>query len=148
MQNTYPPLQTLSIQRHCMQELLHDAISGRQPCCQGLLAGGGNMIEKRLAVTETSHNADHSIADFLGPHPFAGIYISTGEACDADSERIRKLTELVQKIHAQPPACYLLLELGHKGRVDARLFADAELSIPIPLDLQEDGDLYPVTVNR
>jgi len=106
------------------------------------------MIEKRLAVTKTSYKAEHSIVDFLDPHPFVGIYISTREACDADSDRIRKLTELVQKFHAQPPACYLLLELGHKGRVDARLFADAELSMPIPLDLQEDGDLYPVTVNR
>ncbi|MDQ6981976.1 MAG: hypothetical protein Q9M08_03065 [Mariprofundus sp.] len=131
-----------------MQPLLHDAISGGQHCCQGLLAGSGNMIEKNLAVTQTSHSGGHSTEDFLNFSPFSGIYISTCGTCTDDSSRIHNLVKLVQKYHHNLPVCYLLLELSHKGRVDARLFADAELGTPIPLDLQEDGDLYPAAVNR
>lgn len=106
------------------------------------------MLEKRLAVTKTSHSGDQSLVDFFNLHPFFGIYISTHGTCASDFSRIHKLAELVQKYHHNAPVCYLLLELSHKGRVDARLFADAELKRPIALDLQEDGDLYPATVNR
>jgi hypothetical protein len=46
------------------------------------------------------------------------------------------------------PDCYLLLEIGHKGRVDARLFADPAFTRPLPLQMREDGDLYPTAVTR
>jgi len=131
-----------------MQQLLHDAISGGQHCCQGLLAGDGNMIEKRLPVTELSHSDDPAMRDFLHHQPLFGIYISTCGTCAEDIARMRKLAERIQKHHDCRPACYLLLELGHKGRVDALLFADAEFRTPIPLNLKEDGDLYPAAVNR
>lgn len=131
-----------------MQQLLHEAISGGKHCCQGLLAGGGNMIEKRLAVTESSYSDNPCIPDFLNSSPFFGVYISTHEACSDDSARVHKLCELVRKHHRSNPVCYLLLEFGHKGRVDALLFADAEFSTPITLNLQEDGGLYPAIVNR
>jgi len=148
MQNNHLPTQQLSIRRHCVQQLLHDAISGGQNYCQGLLAGDGNMIENHLAVTKTSHSGDPSIADFFNLHPFFGIYISTDETCASDFSRIHHLVEMAQKYHNTPPLCYLLLELSHKGRVDARLFTDAEFKTPIALDLQEDGDLYPAAVTR
>ncbi len=106
------------------------------------------MLEKHLAVTKTSYSGNHSLADFFNFHPFFGIYISAHGTCASDFSRIRKLAELVQKYHHHSPVCYLLLELSHKGRVDARLFADAELKMPIPLDLHEDGDLYPAVVTR
>ncbi|MFQ5518401.1 MAG: hypothetical protein ACE5E3_00225 [Mariprofundus sp.] len=60
-----------------------------------------------------------------------------------DFPALQALAGMVESCSGQPPACYLLLESGHKGRVDALLFADLKLSEPITLIMREDGDLYP-----
>jgi len=137
----------ISIRRHCMQQLLHDAISclsTEQDYCQGLLAGGGNMIKKNLAVTQNSFSGSHSGVNFFSRAPdndaIFGIYFSANGANPVSPERIQGLIDLVLEGYGHPPDCYLLLELGHKGRVDARLFSDAALTVTMPLNMQEDGD--------
>jgi len=140
----------ISIQRHCMQQLLHDAISTlshEQDCCQGLLAGR-NMIEKSLSVTSCAHPDEGRIKRFSTAQPLIGIYLVTDAASQIDHGKVHALVELAKRYDGHAPGCYLLLELGHKGRVDARLFSDAEFTAAIPLNLKEDGNLYPAEVNR
>jgi len=139
--------QEVFIRRHCMQQLLHDAISclsSEQDYCQGLLAGGGNMIKKNLTVTKypllNQQTCDYFFADSSDNDPMIGIYLSTNAASAISPDRLSSLTELVQKYYGHPPDFYLRLELSHKGRVDARLFADAECTSSITLNMQEDGD--------
>jgi len=143
-------IREISIHRHCMQQLLHDAIScsviekEKQDYCQGLLAGGGNMIKKNLDVTGNTRLSQDASADFFANAsdngPITGVYLSTNATCIFKPDRFRGLIDLVQKHHGQSPDFYLLLELSHKGRVDALLFADAALTTPMTLNMQEDGN--------
>jgi len=143
----YSDIQDVSIRRHCMQLLLHDAISslsGEQDACQGLLAGGGNMIKKNLAVTKNPPLRQPAYASFCADasanEARIGVYFSTSAACPCSPNRLNTLIEMVQQHCGHPPDYYLRLELSHKGRVDARLFADAACSNSITLNMQEDGD--------
>ncbi len=143
----YSDTQEVFIRRHCMQQLLHDAISclsSEQDTCQGLLAGGGNMIKESLAVTKKTQLNQQacasSLADSADNHAMIGVYLSTNASCACNPERLNKLIELVQNRYGRPPDFYLRLELSHKGRVDARLFTDAAFKKNIALNMQEDGD--------
>jgi len=131
-----------------MQQLVHDAISTspiKHPGCQGLFAGGGNLIEKLAVVTDIEHPG-LNLSDFCQESDWLGVYLTVERRPDPD--RIRWLSELIRRYCNDSPACYLLLESGQKGRVEARLFADAACTALLPLALQEDGDLYPAIVNR
>ena len=118
--------------------------------CQGLLTGAGNMLKNHHAVTKNSLFEPHAdlnpVAGTSGQNAIYGIYCSILAPDAIDHERIRNLSKLVQQYYGHPPDCYLLVELGHKGRVDARLFADEALSHPMPLNMQEDGN--PVVTNE
>lgn len=142
------PQQEICIRRHCMQALLHDAIdamSREQDCCQGLLAGGGNLIESRTSVTKIGHRAP-SLTDFCRQQDWIGIYLLARR--QLDMKQMHRLSELVRRHGNASPVCYLLLESTQKGRVEARLFADQTCTAPLVLTLQEDGDLYPAAENR
>jgi len=148
----YSDTQEVFIHRHCMQQLLHDAISclsSEQDDCQGLLAGGGNMIKKNLAVTKKPSLSQQAYAsfcaDFADNEAKVGVYFSTRIAYTSSPERLNNLIDAVQTHYGHRPDYYLRLELSHKGRADARLFADAECTRSITLNMQEDGDS---TVNR
>jgi len=101
------------------------------------------MIKKNLDVTGNPLLSQPASASFFantsGNGAITGIYLSTSTACAINPDRVRSLIDLVQKHHGQAPDFYLLLELSHKGRVDARLFTDAELTMPMTLNMQEDG---------
>jgi len=101
------------------------------------------MIKNNLAVTKNPLLSQHAglnfVANASGQDAICGIYFSTIASSVIDHEQIRSLCNLVQQHFGHPPDCYLLLELSHKGRVDARLFADADLTESITLNMQEDG---------
>ena len=144
MQPTPPVKKALSVKRHCMQELLHHALVS--PHTFGLLAGRGNTIEAILPVTESmlaserSHENDAlqragSDTNLLS---LMGIYQATDSEGNIDPEQVFQLSRYFEKHSKAVASCYLLLELGTEGRLDALMFSDQEHSIPIPLDMQED----------
>ncbi len=102
------------------------------------------MLKNHLAVTENPLSEQHADLNLStaasGHNAICGIYCSIFAPDVIDHDRIRSLSKLVQQYYGHPPDCYLLIELGHKGRVDARLFADEALSSPMPLNMQEDGN--------
>lgn len=137
---------------------MHDAIAaldssnGKQDCCHGLLSGSGNMLTEVLPVTKKSLQEEFRAVDLSAASLF-GFYIATTSRSAVDLLQVRALAEVVERITGRTPACYMLLELGHKGRVDVTLYADARCSMPIPLQLHEDGGdetatLYPVAASR
>ncbi len=102
------------------------------------------MLKKHLAVTKNPLLEPHAglnfLADASGHDAICGIYCSIIAPDVIDHDRIRSLSKLVQQHYGHQPDCYLLIELGHKGRVDARLFTDEALTSPMPLNMQEDGN--------
>jgi len=105
------------------------------------------MIKNTLAVTENPLLNQYAGLNFFtnaSEHDaITGIYLSTDSNRAISPERLRGLINLVQAHDGRPPDCYLLLELSHKGRVDARLFADAQFTVTMPFSMQEDGDPMP-----
>jgi len=153
----------LYIHRHVLQAVMHDALAGpgflndKQASCQGLLFGGDNMLMKALPVTQKTYRTGDSAIQIPDHATLFGIYIAASSLAVVDQAAVRALAGMLERVTAHAPRCYLLLELGHQGRVDVSLFADAACSQPIPLQLCEDGSggaadqcgsLYPATVTR
>lgn len=123
-----------------MQQLIHDALLHEQSGCDGFLAGSGFMIES--AITGSASEAD--IAS-LG---LKGIYQATDTRGQLDRAKSVILQRRFECLTGSTPDYFMLLQCGNKGRVDALLFADADQQQPLELDMQEDGDLYPVPASR
>ncbi|NWF37300.1 hypothetical protein [Mariprofundus sp. KV] len=132
-----------------MQQLLHQAlVSDPKPCC-GLLAGGENMIESALPVTNFVTNDGDKLTHLTGSQTQTrGIYLSSGPDSEPDLQLIAELSSLCQSRLGAAPDYYLLLDLGHQGRMDALLFSDLALTQPQPLNMLEESDLYPQSSNR
>lgn len=144
MQPTLPVKEALSVKRHCMQELLHHALVS--PYTFGLLAGRRNTIEAIVPVTESMLASEHShennelqqAGSDTDPLTLMGVYQATDSEGNIDQEQAFQLSRYFEKHSKAVASCYLLLELGTEGRLDALMFSDQEHSIPIPLDMQED----------
>jgi len=144
MQPTLPDEEALSVKRHCMQELLHHALAS--PHTFGLLAGRGNTIEAVLPVTESMlaaenirENNELQVAEYdTDSLTLMGVYQATDSKGNIDPEQVFQLSRYFEKQSKMAAGCYLLLELGTEGRLDALMFSDQEHSTPIPLDMQED----------
>ena len=127
-----------------MQELLHHALA--TPHTFGLLAGRGNIIEAIFPVTESMlisgsvrESAELQLARLdTGSMTLMGVYQATDSDGNVDPGQIFQLSRYFEKQSGTLACCYLLLELGTEGRLDALMFADAEHNIPIPLEMQED----------
>jgi len=141
MQRTLPAKETLSIKRHCMQQLLHHALTS--PHTSGLLAGRKSTIEAIFPVTENMFRISESDQPDIGPLTLLGIYQATDDAGNISPEQTNQLSGYFRKHCGKMPGCHLLLALGTEGRLDALMFADPEHSIPIPLDMQEDECSVP-----
>lgn len=145
MQNTLPVNETLSVRRHCMQELLHHALAS--PHTFGLLAGQENTIEAILPVMESmlaepeniGKNIELQLAQLeINALMLMGVYQATDSDGNVNPGQTYQLSSYVEKHNGNAACFHLLLELGTEGRLDALMFADAEHNIPIPLDMQED----------
>jgi hypothetical protein len=128
-----------------MQELLHHALAS--PHTFGLLAGRGSTIEAVFPVTENMHMESGDICN--SPElqlaqletkslTLMGVYQATDSDGNVDPGQVFQLSRYFEKYSGVKACCYLLLELGTEGRLDALMFSDQEHSIPIPLDMQED----------
>ena len=149
MNPSISPGTEIFIQRHCMQQLLHQAlVSDPKPCC-GLLAGGANMIESALPVTNfVNSDVDKLTHGTDSDHHSRGIYLSSGPDSPPDVQLIDALSRLCESQLGGAPDYCLLLDLGHQGRMDALLFSDQALTQPQPLNMLEESDLYPQSSNR
>lgn len=139
MQRTFPVEETLSVKRHCMQELLHHALVS--PHTFGLLAGRGNSIEAIVPLMDSvniGNNAESKLtqlkADSLA---LMGVYQATDSNGKVNPGQTYQLSSYVEEHSGKTTCFHLLLELGTEGRLDALMFADAEHNIPVPLDMQE-----------
>jgi len=140
MQTTIPVIETLSVSRHCMQDLLHHALIS--PRTFGLLVGRGSTIEAIVPVTKSADfykNAEFQLAQLeTDSLTLMGVYQATDSDGNVDPEQIFQLSSFVEKHSGKTVCFHLLLELSTEGRLDALMFADAEYNIPVPLDMLEN----------
>ena len=144
MRPTLPINETLSVKRHCMQELLHQALAS--PHTFGLLAGQGNIIEAIFPVTENMLTESGNICKSAelqllqleaNSLTLMGVYQATDSNGKVNPRQTYQLSNYVEEQRGKATCFHLLLELGTEGRLDALMFADAEHNIPVPLDMQE-----------
>jgi len=140
MQTNQPLPQQLFIQRHCLQQLLHEAISDEQNPCHGLLSGRGNIITRSMSVTNKVFHTPALVADGVQEGVILGAYVTTDKHGVVDAKAIANMRALSPDYVSCRPYYFLVLYLDHKGRIDARAYADAELQAPITLNMQEDGN--------
>lgn len=107
------------------------------------------MIETTLSVTDFVSNSaakmTHSLDESL---KVTGIYLSSKADKQADKALIGQLCELYSSYTGSQPEHYLLLDLAHQGRVDARLYADRMLTQFLPLNMIDECSLYPDSSKR
>ena len=107
------------------------------------------MIESFIPVTSfINHNSVAKTESENEPLPLIGIYLSTGPNEQPDPSLIDELSKLYSSRTGEAPAYYLILDLGHQGRMDALLYSDRELSQVQPFAMLDDGNLYPDSSNR
>lgn len=139
-----------------MQELLRNAVVAGESPCLGLLAGRGSLIESSFPATAlirgeqaaggTSNRFYQAQLEAAGMS-LIGVFQTANREGDTDPEQTVLLRRLYGELSGQQPHCYMVLELGHAGRLDARAYTDPELGTSLPLELQEDGHLYPACSN-
>ncbi len=110
--------------------------------CGGLLIGSGNIIESALSATKLGHNSVDAPA-----LPLTGIYLSVNQGQQPDQTVVAELSALHEAKSGNRPEHILLLDLSQQGRVDALLFSDMKMTHAQPLEMLEDGALYPVSSN-
>ncbi|ATX81186.1 hypothetical protein Ga0123462_0311 [Mariprofundus ferrinatatus] len=143
------PGQEIYIQRHCMQNLLHEALISDPKPCSGLLAGGGNMIDTAIPVTNFVNIGNVDMPHpMLAGHPLTGIYLSVHPGQQPDRIQIEKLAKFCESQYGIAPHYCLILDLGQHGRIDATLYSDLALTKTRSLEMLEDSGLYPVSANR
>ncbi len=115
MQSTLPVKETLSVKRHCMQELLHHALAS--PRTFGLLAGRGSIIEAIFPVTgsmlmesgDICKSSELQLAQLeTDSLTLMGVYQATDSDGNVDPEQILQLSSYVKK-HSGKAACFHLL---------------------------------------
>jgi len=127
---------TMSIYRHCMQELLHEAINNAATNCVGILTGNGNIITNKQAVTHKGFArliSDHASTPNSS---ILGAYTATDRHGNIHPDSIQNFKTLQQQ-HPLAPFYYLILHMDHKGRIDAHMYDDIERQQPITLLMQE-----------
>lgn len=144
--------QALSINRHAMQQLLHAALMAGERACMGLLTGREGVVEGILPLSKQAFEAfrsgkEESRLTTGERQSLIGIYQAADVNCEIDPNQTRSLRHYFTGHSKQQPGCYLLLDTSHKGRIEARCFADAGRSLPIPLNMQEEAALYPIPAN-
>ncbi|GAV19992.1 hypothetical protein MMIC_P0953 [Mariprofundus micogutta] len=132
MQSAYLPAQELSIHRHCMQQLIHQSLIFDQENCHGFLIGSGQLIRSN---SRTAQSVD--------PAALLGVYLRSNEQGKIAPARPSSLQQQFIKATGREPDCYMVLQCGNKGRTDALLFSDIELSQPLELEMLEDGVCTP-----
>jgi len=135
--SNHPPVKEAFIHRHCMQKLLHEAISREKKHCCGLLAGRGNIVTSSISVTDKLFATAVSASDDSREEVILGAYLATDADGQIDLKSLAKMKEVAFQDEHQAVFFCLVLYLGHKGRVDAHMYTDLELNVSVPLNMQE-----------
>jgi len=127
------------ILRHCMQQLLHEAINHVQKNCHGTLLGNGNIVTNNQSVTSTLFRSpDPEALTDAKNHPI-GVYLSTNTDGEITPEGIEFMRKAQQQYCQNACFYYLILHVNHKGRIDAYIYTDIELQSSITLVMQEQA---------
>ena len=137
-----PSSETLLISRHCMQELLRNAVVAENEPFLGLLAGQGNFIDLSVPLRTVGGQPNRAQLEARGV-TLMGVFQRAGLEGRTDRQQTAFIRDCFEQASGRQPGCYLVLELSHAGRLDAQAFADSELTHPITLEMQEDSSLYP-----
>ncbi|MDQ6992287.1 MAG: hypothetical protein Q9M31_02340 [Mariprofundus sp.] len=134
---------TLFIRRHCMQELIHAAITNNNHVASaGFLIKAGNILETQANVTQKQLRSDTDTINFIrqqqlqyskNGQTICGIYHHN----HTDQRQIDHISTLYHAALAQEPSYYLLLEGDHLGRIDALLYSDRDHTSAITLTMVE-----------
>jgi len=133
------PTHEMFIHRHCMQKLIHEAITHEKNQCHGLLIGIGNVITNSHSVTDKLFPTTISSLANNKKEMLLGAYLVSKQRHGTGIKNIVQSLALKPKNTQEGPYFYLILYLDHKGRVDAQLYADPELNSPITLNMQENN---------
>ncbi len=121
-----------------MQRLLHEAISSPQKTCHGLLAGSGNIITNNIHVTDKLCPGNNPAPKTPQSDTITGLYFATDKRDVSAQNAITEMQFFLQNIKQQDPCYYLIIYMDHDGRVDALMYADSALTIPVTLNMKED----------
>jgi len=139
MPTTETPTSDVFIHRHCMQYLLHEAISNANNQCYGLLTGSGNIVTNCLPVTKKLISPHSTSLSTEQKHALFGVYLATDSKGSVNQQTMTTIHAACLQQHQHKPDYYLILYLDHKGRIDARMYSDMQLNSPITLLMQEDN---------
>lgn len=124
----------LKIGRHTAQQLLLEAIKHRPGRSSGSFVVEANEV---TAVTPFGRSKQESNA--------AGIYYSSFDSDQPDS---RLIDALVREHGLDGIRFCLVVALDTEGRMEALAYTmNDAIFTPIPLEMEEDHDLYPVRAN-
>ncbi len=138
-----------SIQRHAVQQLLRLALDAFPASVSGLLGGHGDSVEYVLPMN--GKQAVGIAQDTLKRWQKQGISLLAVYASDADSAaRLSALPVTFPDFPSIKQLPRLNIRTDTKGRIEAELQGGnnaAGNSEIWPLQMQEDGGLYPFTDN-
>ena len=121
-----------------MQRVLHEAISSPQKTCQGLLTGSGNIITNNIHVTDKLFPGNNPAPKAAQNETITGHYFATDKRDTSAHKAITEMQLILQSTGQQSPFYYLIIYMDHDGRVDALMYADPALTIPVTLNMKED----------
>jgi len=137
MPTTNTATSEIFIHRHCMQQLLHEAISNGKKPCGGLLTGSGNIVTNCFSVTQKLAMPSCPTSNIKTAGSLCGVYIATDNNGAVNQTQLTTLQHRCQQLQNKSPDYYLILCLDHKGRIDAFMYSDATCETAITLNMQE-----------
>jgi len=137
MQTDISPNQHVFIQRHCMQQLLHEAINNNQKQCCGWLTGNGNIITNNIHVTDKLFSSNIFTPSLFQKEGILGTYFATDKRGNITQNSIMEMNLAMANNGLPQQQHFLVLYLDHNGRIDALMFADPALQNPVTLIMKE-----------
>ncbi|MFQ5581502.1 MAG: hypothetical protein ACE5F3_02610 [Mariprofundaceae bacterium] len=153
----------LSIARHPLQCILHEAMSAQPECCCGLFACENGTVFATASIINRARrlkdDCDMDIQDIRtqlhrwrqqGVH-FCGIYHASSAGRIPNVAFMEKLEHTVKKAapeETEHDIVHLLLALDTEGRLEVHAFYCRQgTAIEITLALEDDSALYPDLAN-
>jgi len=137
MQTDTSPNQHVFIHRHCMQQLIHKAITSNQKQCFGWLTGSGNIITNSIHVTDKLFPCNTSTPTAHQKEVVSGAYFVTDKRNNVAQKKLTEMNLIMVENGLPALQYYLILYLDHNGRIDAHMSADSALQSPVILNMKE-----------
>jgi len=145
--------ESLSITRHCIQQLLHTAMNMKNNSAsspyQGLLCGMHHTFDNILAIQTDpqTDEANKSILDSIQQqtqleHALIAYFITLPDHETSYPEHQTALYDWLSTQQCTCPKLCVVLEMTHKGRHEIHCYNEDKPQQEIPLIMLEDGTLY------